>query len=280
MSGELLYSRSETFIAVVLFALLLLSAEVGYRVGGRKRTRFDEATKSQVGTIQGAILGLLGLLLGFSFAMAVSRFEDRKQMVIQEANAIGTAFLRAQLISSPQREDAAALFRSYVDARVRSSHSRQSRGQPAGSDEEVERLQGRLWALAVSVALQDTRSVPTGLFVQSLNEVLDSTARHDAALKNHVPESVLFLLFLVSVTAVGVMGYGVGLAGNRAAGALASLSLLVALVVLVVVDLDRPYRGLLKVSEQNMLELREGMARASREPSGAGGESSADNRLR
>ena len=261
MSGELLYSRSETLISVVLFALLLLSAEVGYRLGRRKRARFEDAAKSQVGTIQGAILGLLGLLLGFSFAMAASRFEVRKQMVIEESNAIGTAALRSQLLPAPQREDAAALFRSYVDARLRWSQSRQGRGEAAGLGEEVERLQGELWALAVNVAAKDTRSVTIGLFVQSLNDALDSTARHEAALKNHVPESVLFLLFLASITAVGVMGFGVGLAGDRAAGVVLSLSFLIALVILVIVDLDRPYRGLLKVGQQSMLELRESLTR-------------------
>ena len=94
MPGELLYSRSETLIAVVLFALLLLCVEVGFRLGRRAKASFDEPTKTQIGTIQGAILGLLGLLLGFSFAMAASRFEVRKQLVIDEAYAIGTAALR------------------------------------------------------------------------------------------------------------------------------------------------------------------------------------------
>ena len=264
VSRELLYHRSEWLIAVVLLALLLLAAEVGYRIGRRERARFGEATKSQIGTIQGSILGLLGLFLGFGFAMDASWFEVRSHIPIEETNAIGTAALRARLLASPQRDEAAALFQSYVDARLRSSRSRQGQGQGAGPDEEVERLQERLWTLAVAAATPDTRSVTTGLFVQSVNEVLDSTARHEAALTNHVPESVFFLLFLVSVTAVGVMGYGVGLAGDRAAGAVVSLSLLVSLVVLVIVDLDRPYRGLLQVGQQSTLSLRESLAR--REP--------------
>ena len=114
MSGELFYSRSETLIAVVLFAFLLLFAEVGFGLGRSRSTQFHEAVKSQVGTIQGAILGILGLLLGFSFAMAVSRFDMRKQLVIEEANAIGTAAMRARLLPAPRRDEAAALFRSYA----------------------------------------------------------------------------------------------------------------------------------------------------------------------
>lgn len=252
MTGELLYSRSEMFIAVLLFAFLMGASATGYRLGRRGRASIDEATKSQAGSIQGAILGLLGLLLGFTFAMAVSRFDTRKQLVIDEANAIGTAALRARLLPSAQREEARTLFRRYVDARL-------AEGPPR---EEADRLEEQLWSLAIAVAETDTRSVTAGLFIESLNEAIDSKSRRDAALTNHVPESVLLLVFIVCIVAVAIVGYGAGLAGGRTTMSIVSLSFLIALVVLVIVDLDRPSRGLIRVGQRSMVRLRDDLARA------------------
>ncbi len=190
-------------------------------------------------------------MLGFTFAMAVSRFETRKQLVIEEANAIGTAALRARLLPLSHREEALTLFRRYVDARL-------AEGPP---EEETERLQERLWSLASAVAETDTRSVTAGLFLESRNEAIDSKSRRDAALTNPVPESVLLLLFIMCVVALGVVGYGAGLAGGRTTVAIVSLSLLIALVVLVIVDLDRPGRGLIRVGQRSMVSLRDDLAR-------------------
>lgn len=259
MPDEFLYSQSAALIVLALLALLLVAAEGGYRVGRRRRSDTDETTKSQIGTIQGAILGLLGLLLGFTFAMAVSRFDARKQLVVEEANAIGTASLRGSLLPQPHKEAVAGVFRDYVDTRLEASRAGLDVQTIRGLEERTTQLQAQLWSEAIAVGEKDPRAVTTGLFIQSLNEVIDVKETRNTALNNHVPESVLFLLFIVATLAVAAVGYGCGLGSSRAIVAQLALCVLITLVVLVIVDLDRPRRGLIKVSQKSMMDLKESL---------------------
>jgi CDP-diglyceride synthetase len=116
MSGEFLYGVDQWLIAFMMMVLLLLSTEFGFRTGRKLRTGIEEGAKSQVSTISGAIIGVLALLLGFTFAMALARYERRKQLVLEESNAIGTAYLRSRLLPEPAGTEVAGLLRSYVGA--------------------------------------------------------------------------------------------------------------------------------------------------------------------
>jgi hypothetical protein len=105
MSGEWLYGTNQLLISAVLMALLVLAAQVGYRTGAKPAFTMSDVGKSHLSTIFGGILGLLALLLGFTFAMSLSRYEHRKQLVTQEANALGTAYLRSQLLPEPEKKE-------------------------------------------------------------------------------------------------------------------------------------------------------------------------------
>jgi hypothetical protein len=175
--------------------------------------------------------------------MAASRYESRKQNVVDEANAIGTAYLRTELLPEPGRTAAADLFRQYTDVRLGLARPDWYLNAASLLREKASKLQLELWAQGVAAAQADQRAVTTGLFVSALNEAIDSQARRDAGLKNHVPETVLFMIFAV---AVAVM-------------AMALMALLITLVVFVIMDLDRPYRGLITVSQQAMIDARAGM---------------------
>ena len=119
MPPELLYQRDEYLIVVLLFGLLMLAAEAGYRSGRVIGARLAlESKPGELGTLQGAMIGLLARLLAFSLQMAVSRFEARKLLVVKEANAIGTAGLRSRLLPDPAREQAADMFRRYLARRL------------------------------------------------------------------------------------------------------------------------------------------------------------------
>lgn len=262
MSGELLYSQAETLIALGLLGFLFTAGEVGYRVGRRRRASIDEATRSQIGTIEGGILALLGLLLAFTFSMAVSRFDARKQLVVAEANAIGTAILRGRLLPQPHRSEVADLFRQYLDVRLEASRAGLP-GEPVpGPDERAARLQERLWSQAAGAAEKDARAVTTGLFIQSLNEVIDIKEKRKAALNNHVPTSALFLLVGVAALSVALVGYECGLGASRPTVEQMILSLLITLVILVILDFDRPQGGLIRVGETSMIDLKESLRKA------------------
>ena len=147
-----------------------MASEIGFRCGGMTRHTVDDTAKSQLPVVQAALLGLIALLLGFTMSMAVSRFEKRQDLVVQEANAIGTAHLRARLIPG-DGEAIAGLLRDYLDARLRFDDGDAVHQQAARV--ESEQLQERLWSRAGGIAQQDPRAITSGLLLQALNETFD-----------------------------------------------------------------------------------------------------------
>jgi uncharacterized membrane protein SirB2 len=263
MTGELLYGKSELAIFLGFLFSLILAGEGGYWLGRRKRHSFEEATKPQFSTIQGSVLGLLALLLAFTFGMAQSRFEFRQREVLEESNAIGTAYLRTRLLPELYRTDAANLLRQYVDARLEFYEARMDSTKLSAAIGTSEQVQRKLWSQAIAASAQDPRSVSIALYLQSLNEVIDVHSKRVAAFRNRVPEIVLVLLLAVGILAMAVTGYGWA-QGNRPHRLLTGiLSILIALVVLVIMDLDRPRRGLIRVSQQSMIDLRDSLNEAS-----------------
>ncbi len=257
---ELLYQRDEYFLTVALFAFLLLAAEAGFRRGRALQARNDDATeKPQLAVLQSSVLGILALLLGFTLAMALSRFEMRSQLGVAEANAIGTTHLRSQMLGEPSRSSVEHSLRQYVDARLDLYDSTLDQLSTNAAASRQERLQSDLWSAAVRAAQPDPHSIPAGLFISSLNEAIDLQAKRDAATRNHVPESVLLLLVLVAIGALGLIGYGCGLVNDRHFGQVVITSIVIALVILAIIDLDRPRRGLIQVSQGSMIALRDSL---------------------
>jgi hypothetical protein len=263
VTPESVYRVDLWLLAVGIPALLLAMVEgcfqVGRRVAARRRT---EASRTQLTTIQGALLGLLALLLGFSFAMAEARYQTRKDLVIEESNAIGTAFLRAQLLPDPPRAEIARLLECYVDARVAFHAAGYDRARLHRASAEAERLQAELWARGAAVAQLDVQAETTALFLQSLNDVIDLHARRIVALENRVPKTILVLLLFVGAISCGLIGYGNGLGGDRNLLMTLLLVLVYCAVMLMIVDLDRPDRGLVRVPQQSMLRLRRSLPHA------------------
>ena len=263
MSGEMLFGLSEWLIFAILIGLLFLVTEFGFQLGRKGQSKSAEYSRSHVSTLQAASLGLLALLLGFTFSMSVTRFDTRKQLVLDEANAIGTTYLRAQLLPEPARTEVSKLLRAYVDVRLEFYQAGVDQGRLQKVDENTERLHKAFWEYAVTLAGQDPRAIPTGLFVQSLNEVIDLHAKRMTALENHVPESVLILLCLVAVLSLCLVGYGAGMGMYRNLFPTLISVILIASVIVLIMDLDRPRRGLIKVSQQRMVDLRDSLKRGN-----------------
>jgi uncharacterized membrane protein (Fun14 family) len=255
MSDELLYHQSEALILLILIALLFVGAEVGYRLG-RRQSSLGEPAKSQLSSIQSAILALLGFLLGFTVAMSISRLDARKHAIVQEANAIGTAALRGRLLPAAEKTEAIHALRRYVDLRLQSSAAHFDSSARSALDRQLAELHERLWLLVAAVAKKEPQNFTTGLFIGAINDLIDAKGTRDAALDNHVPESVLFLLFIAATIAVGMVGYLNGIAAHRAWVVTELLIGLFALSIFVIIDLDRPGRGLINVSQKNMIDLK------------------------
>lgn len=254
---ELLYGYSSIAIGVMLFVTIILFNEAGFRVGRVIQSATDTEVKALTGSIQASILGLLALLLGFTFSMSMQRYDNRSMALIEEANAIGTAILRVQLLPEEHKEEADKLFREYVDLRVAVGRIDLTKTEERNFyNKKISNLQNNLWSLAISAINSDPRPVTTGAFVKSLNDVIDSQGKRNALLQMHVPQVVLILLFAVFVSSGGIMGYSAGLSGKRMIAPIILVSLLITLIVFIIIDLDRPKRGLIQVNQDVMIELQ------------------------
>ena len=259
VSGELLYGVKEWVIFAALIGLILSATEIGFQLGRRARSSTDEPARSENITIQAAVLGLLALLLGFTFSISISRYENGKYLVIDESNAIGTTFLRARLLPEPYRKEVSNLLRRYVDVLLEFYGAGIDKRKLQEVKDEAERMQNELWSHAVEVGEKDLRAVTTGLFIQSLNEVIDLHAKRLWYMENHVPEIIFIVLYGVSIMSMGLVGYGCGLEGHRNLISTVTAAILIASVILVIVDLDRPGLGLIKVSQQSLIRLQDNL---------------------
>jgi hypothetical protein len=257
-AGEILYNQSSILIAIVLFVVMLLANEIGFRIGVLIQNKTDNEIRSQTNAIQAGVLGLLALLLGFTFSMSLQRYDSRSMAVISEANAIGTSILRTELLPEPFRTEEKALLQKYVDLRIEvGGIDLTEKEARAKFNRESAALQHEIWEKAVAAAEIDPRPVTTGFFISSLNDTIDSQGKRNALLQMHVPEVVLFLLFAVFITSGAILGYASGLGGKRPFVATILMTLLIVMIVFIIIDLDRPKRGLIQVSQQSILELKQ-----------------------
>jgi Protein of unknown function (DUF4239) len=234
----------------------LASFELGYRVAHYRQQLHQEEKESPVGGMVAGTLGLLAFMLAFTFGLAGSRFEDRRQVILSEANAVGTSYLRASMLPEPMRTEVKNLLREYVDLRVETV---QQPGNLAQALSKSEELHERLWAQAVAVTEKD-RSPVTALFVDSLNNVIDLHAtRVMAGLQSRVPAVIWIVLYVLAILAMEMIGYHAGLANSRRSIAAIALIIGFSLVLFLIADLDRPGQGLLRVSQQSMIDLRKSM---------------------
>jgi hypothetical protein len=215
---------------------------------GRRVRHLSDSLKEPFGVLQGALLGVVGLLLAFGLSLAVSRYEDRRSNIVSEANAIGTTYLRAQTLAEPFRGRSLDLLVRYTRSAIRISD------QVPGSDEaddaraHEEQIERRLWALAgEALDTAPTASAPR-LYVETLNEMIDGETVRVAALSNRVPTAVLVLEMLGSALALGLLATYLAIVGRGVLAVLLAAAL-VAFLLLVTADLDRPTRGMIQVPD-------------------------------
>jgi len=234
-------------LALLLFGVLLGATALGAYFGRRVR-HLSDSLKEPFGILQAALLGLVGLLLAFGLSLAVSRYENRRANVVSEANAIGTTYLRAQTLAEPMRSRSLDLLVRYTKTAVRVADHVPGSDEVRRARAAEERIERRLWAQAgVALERAPLASAPR-LYVESLNEMIDGEAARVAALGNRVPTAVLVLEVLGSAVALGLLAAYLTLVG-RGEIAVVLASGLVAFLLLVTADLDRPTRGMIRVPD-------------------------------
>ena len=251
------YSLPVIFLVSVV--LIVAAGELGHWLGRRATDHGGE----NVATLKSAILGLLALMIGFTFAMAQSRFELRREAVLNEANAIGTTALRARLLPPPHNAECLKLLREYARARLRITQRVPSASELNAASEEASAIQEALWKQVTAVAAKTDAMVPTGLFIQALNDMIDNHAKRLAATRGRVPNIVLLALYATAAIAIGYASYGRALEGRHWRPAVYVAGALTASVILLIQDLDRPGTGFISVSQQPMIDVAETLARYS-----------------
>ena len=237
-------------LGIITITIVLLSIELGWRLGNRNRQRSEKEKEAPIGAVVGATLGLLAFLLAFTFGMAATRYDTRRSMVLQESNAIGTTYLRADLLPESQRTETQNLLREYATLRIQGAATIVS---PEGMAKAAN-LHDRLWAIAVAVD-KKTDPVMVGLFIQSLNETIDLDEVRVTANRNQIPDIIWYSLYLITMLTMAEIGYQFGLSGTRSWTVTILLALVFTAVILLIADLDRPQQGLLQVSQQAMMDL-------------------------
>jgi hypothetical protein len=241
------------FISILV--VVLLSVECGYRLGKYRRARHEEEKEAPLGTMVAATLGLLAFVLAFTFGLAAARFDARRQVLLDEANAIGTTYLRAGML--PERGDQIrGLLRDYVRVRLEAVQS----DNVAEGIRRSESIQNQLWTEAQTVGEKNANSILVGLFVQSLNEMIDLHAKRlQTGLRSRIPGPIWLGLFAVAALSLATMGYHAGLSGTRRSLAIVAVGITFSVVIILIADLDRPLEGVLNVSQQALIEVQRSM---------------------
>jgi hypothetical protein len=265
---EILFRLPEWSIAVALAVVLLVVVELARRYGRRDFDRFGAAEEDSA-SLSGASLGLLALLLAFTYSVASDHFDLRKQLVLKEANAIGTAFLRTDFTPDPQRTELQALLRSYTDARVGFSDAGLDAARHVAMLRETDRLQAAIWSAALRTVRERTSTPLDALLFEALNDVIDVHSERLRAQRDHVPEIVILLLIAAAIASVGMLGYAAGRKGDRQQWFRAILPVLIVGVITLIIDLDRPRSGFILVSQQPLLDLQASLHAAATPSAGA-----------
>ena len=242
------------FVATLI--IVLLAYEGGFRAGRWRSRRPEKEQEVVVRSMVGTMLGLLTFILAFTFWLAATHFDAARQALLNEANAIRTAYLRADLLPEPQRTEVRNLLREYVDVRLE--------GRRSGKIEEAitrsEELQDQLWSQAVAARENTSNSAFIGNFIQSLNEVINlHSKRVTAGLEVRIPDSIWLVIYAITMLAAASIGYHAGLTRSRRLPVVPALILAFSVVIFLIADLDRPLGGFLEVDQQAMIDLRNKM---------------------
>lgn len=236
-----------TWLIVLAVALLILAAnELGSALARNRLIAPGSEGPSAV--VQTAAFTLLSLLLAFSFSLSLGRYDERRAALVREANAIGTTFLRTKLLDAGSASAVRADLRDYVAQRITFARADADPQQRAVAEARSTRIQRHMWLITMQAARRDSHSTMVPLFVSALNDTIDLTTEEGAVLEAHIPDIVVIGLLLIALSAASLMGYGFGRQGQRAILPKILFALMIAIALGLVLDLDRPQRGLIRVN--------------------------------
>ncbi len=256
---------SQAMVAIVSFLVLatavLVLIELGRRAGMRRRLKDEEAARAGLGALEGAIFGLMGLLVAFTFSGAASRFDARRSLIVQEANDIGTAWLRLDLLRPAAQPPLRKQFRDYVEFRLAMYSPTNTPEMRTLNHIQLGLLQSNIWALAVPAAKEASDfSAPT-LLLPALNAMFDITSTRSAAARFHPPHIIYLMLVMLLLTSSLIAGHGLAGSKSRSWIHMISFAVIMSATVWLIIDLEYPRIGLLRIEPEDrvLADLREMM---------------------
>jgi hypothetical protein len=240
--------------AIYLFTILLglLAVEAGFRLGKIWKKRHPEESETHIGAMIGATLGLWAFLLAFLVGIAINRYDARREIVIAEANAIGTAWLRAGTQAEPYSSQSQVLLEEYAQARLNFAGFETHLAGRARS----EQLHVLLWKLVEQMTASESPNPVMSIYIASLNEVIDlHTTRLAAITTARIPYTLYLAMYMVAMLALLMLGFHSGITGQRDIIVTVVLIFIFSTIMLLIIDLDRSWAGFLRTSQQPMIDL-------------------------
>jgi hypothetical protein len=241
---------TELLVAMCLVVGVVGAHEIGFWLGSLTRTG-DEPFDRQVGLVRTSTAALVAFLIGFAFSGAASRFINRQDLIVDEANALGTAYLRADTIAEPQRSELKDAIKEYTADRVKLL-SREGRNQIEPLLAKVSGLHERMWKSAINATQNNARLM--SVVLPPINEVIDLHTAHLAMARRHLPVPIMAVLFATAAISVGMIGFGNGRVGRRFSVLDAVYGVVLAAALWMIIDLDYPGFGIIRVSNLPVVE--------------------------
>jgi hypothetical protein len=245
-----------------MLVAMMIFLEIGRRIGVRRTAQYPEGARAGVSTLEGSVFGLLGLLIAFTFSGAMSRFDDRRHLIVEESNDIGTAYLRVDLLPGASQPAVRKLFRQYLDSRL---EAYRLVPDMAAVNKELARsakLQGEIWRQSIAASqLPGAHPDAAKLLLPALNAMIDITTTRTLASKFHPPRIVFILLFVLALSSSLLAGHAMAEGKGRTWIHMLLFSLAMAAAIYVILDVEYPRMGFIRVTDmdQALIELRNSM---------------------
>ncbi len=241
------------FIGVAIISATLLcmgmagSIEAGYRVGKRRLKKYPESKSEGYGAVESSVFAILGLILAFTFTGTLSRYEHRVKLILQEANAIGTAYLRLDLLPKDAQDKLRPLYREYVQSRINVFEYYENRQLSNSYFRQSLNLQGKIWEIANASVLIDKNPGITTLVLSSTNDMIDIANERLQATRTHPPTIVYILLFALALASAFLVGQDMSVNEKRPLFYMVVFCVTISAITYVILDLENPRLGLVRI---------------------------------
>ena len=253
------YLIDHRLLALAMVAVLVMIVEIGYRAGTRWKDAPD-SLRSQVSGIGAAMLGILGVLLGFTLSMAIARWDVRRDVIVEESNAIGTLWLRAGLLEDPLRDELRSALQEYTDTRIALAGSRGDLDVLRAAQSEGAALHAKIWSVVERADQPGTSPAILSTLIAAANELIDLHELRVASIENFLPAFLILLLPCITAAAVASLAWSFGATSERGRTPILLLTLLICAVILLIMDVNRPQRGAIGVGVATLERVQESIA--------------------